>query len=355
MGKRSEGQISKRGPAQYRARIKIRGEEHSRTFESRSDAARWLEDIRARLSKRRFHGWKLAQQTTLAMALEKYQQRITPSKKDIVGEQRLIQRLLEEDRELCELPLAEIESSHIADFIERRQETGVCGGSINRYLAVISHLFNVARVKWGFDGLSNPVGKGMRLKENPARERILVGDEEAILMRAAAQHDQNQDIAVRMVPLIRFAIASCMRRGELGRLRWVDINLAERTARITQSKNGEQRTVPLSKSARLILANLPQRPDGLVFGPAAAIERSWKMVMAMAQLKDFRFHDLRHEGITRLFKYTSLSESKVMKITGHKTLSQLKRYTHLRVQDVIDELDEADERMGIALAYSSAA
>ncbi len=130
-----------------------------------------------------------------------------------------------------------------------------------------------------------------------------------------------------------------MRQGELIRLRWEHINLDRRTAHLPDTKNGESRTVPLSTTAIQVLHAQPQSVHGPAFPGTTteAIKRAYIRAVRRADIENLRFHDLRHEATTRLFE-KGLNIMEVASITGHKDLRMLRRYTHLKAEDLAGKL-----------------
>jgi integrase len=119
-----------------------------------------------------------------------------------------------------------------------------------------------------------------------------------------------------------------MRRGEILSLKWSDVDLIAQTAYLPKTKNGTSRTVPLSTKAIEILKNTPPSPNEFVF-PIKGPNLSKKIELARekANIKNFHFHDLRHMAITRIAtKVPNLIE--LSAVSGHKSLSMLKRYYH---------------------------
>ena len=117
-------------------------------------------------------------------------------------------------------------------------------------------------------------------------------------------------------------------------MQWSDIDLKKRTAHLPKTKNGEARTVPLSSRAVATLEALPRNLDGRVFGVTyEGIHQSYVRACRRAGITGLTFHDLRHEATSRLFE-KGLNPMQVAAITGHKTLQMLKRYTHLRAEDL---------------------
>ncbi|MCP3881843.1 MAG: site-specific integrase, partial [Sulfitobacter sp.] len=105
------------------------------------------------------------------------------------------------------------------------------------------------------------------------------------------------------------------------------------------TKNGESRTVPLSSTAVQVLDSIPRSFNGEVFPglTSEAIKRSYIRARRRAGIEGLRFHDLRHEATTRLFE-NGLNIMEVASITGHKDLRMLRRYTHLKAEDLAKKL-----------------
>ena len=138
--------------------------------------------------------------------------------------------------------------------------------------------------------------------------------------------------------IVRLLTETAMRRGELSKLRWENIDLKHNTAHLADTKNGEDRTIPLSSRAKAALAALPRQIDGKVFRMTPdAITRAFARAASRAKIVDARIHDLRHEAVSRLFE-KGLDVMEVASVSGHKTLGQLKRYTHLKASDLAKKL-----------------
>jgi len=153
--------------------------------------------------------------------------------------------------------------------------------------------------------------------------------------------------------MVRLAIYTGMRAGEIQSLRRNQVDLSQRVVRLTKTKNGSARTVPLVMQAvevlREALAN-PIRPidTDLVFwgepgrdGHRRPYEYNpaWRRALKRAGITGLRFHDLRHEAVSRLVE-AGLGDQEVAAISGHKSMQMLKRYTHLRAEDLVERLDQ---------------
>jgi integrase len=131
-----------------------------------------------------------------------------------------------------------------------------------------------------------------------------------------------------MKSLVELAVETAMRRGELLGLRWEHIDFSNLVAHLPVTKNGEGRYVPLSSRAVAILEGLPRSLSGNVFPiKPQTVAATFMKATDRAGLGDVRFHDLRHTATTALAnKLPNLIE--LSSVTGHKSLSMLKRYYH---------------------------
>ncbi len=141
-----------------------------------------------------------------------------------------------------------------------------------------------------------------------------------------------------LASIVQIALESGMRLGEIMGLKWSDVDISRQVARLADTKNGTSREVPLSSIAARILETLPRSIDGHIFPITdEAVKKAFRGAVRRADIDDFRFHDLRHEATSRFFE-KGLDIMEVAAITGHKTLTMLKRYTHLRAEDLARKL-----------------
>lgn len=195
---------------------------------------------------------------------------------------------------------------------------------------MISRLFEVAATDWGMESLSNPVRKVNKPKLPGGRTRRLEGEEEKKLLEHCPKS---------FALLVRFALETGMRREEISRLSWGNVDLKKRSAHLPKTKNGEARTIPLSPVALDILNEVSEEKEGSVFGMSPdAITQAMEKARTKAGIENLHFHDLRHEAISRLFENTDLDVMEIRAITGHKTMQMLARYTHLRTAHLADRL-----------------
>jgi integrase len=340
--------IRKRGPHQWQAQIVRKGfPSRSRTFINRSDALKWARAVEAEMDRSLLVHQEPVDDTTLYEALERYEREITPQKKGAHQESMRIR--IWKRHPLSKRILKTIQGKDIASYRDERLKEAA-PNTVRHELALLSHVFTIALKEWGMTGLENPVLLIRMPKSPPGRDRRLKdGELERIL--AASQSAILPDIA-------RLALETAMRQGEIAGMLWRYVDLGKRTVTLPDTKNGDRRIVPLSLEAVRILSGLSRRPDGKLwdlFSPQA-IAVSWRRAVARARtgyekecrelgiepdpayLVDMTFHDLRHEATSRFFE-KGLNPMQVATITGHKSLQMLKRYTHLRAEDLARMLD----------------
>ncbi len=304
-----------------------------RTFDTRAEAGAWARRVEGEMDAGSWRDRSEGDRTTLAEALQRYGLEITPRKAASTAA-REKWKVAHLRAGLGKVALSRLTGQDVADYIRARERQGAGPSTLIGELNVLGHLFVVARSAWGMPYLVNPVplAKAARPKVPGGRERRLVDDEEARLLAGASPE---------LGAVIRFALATAMRRGEIADLRWEQVDLARRglTLGSVKTKTRTARSVPLSPAALEVLRSIPRRIDGSVFGMSTnAMKLAWQRVMRKTGITGLHFHDLRHEAISRLFEDTDLDVMEIRAISGHKTLQMLARYTHLRTHRLADRL-----------------
>jgi integrase len=270
--------------------------------------------------------------------LERYRDKITIKKRSADTETYLINAFLREP--IANLTLAQITSSHFTKYRDCRLKK-VKPGTINRQLGIIKHAFDIAMREWDIPLRENPLSKLKKLKTNNARcRRMELQEWQAI--KTAALTCRNRSI----MPLIKLAVETAMRRGELLALQWQHVDFQTRTAHIPVTKNGHSRTIPLTSEAIRILKEIygMRLSDEEVFPGLTgnAVDHAWNRIVERAKIIDLHFHDLRHEAISRFFE-RGLSMPEVALISGHRDFRMLFRYTHLRAEDIAAKFNQPEK------------
>lgn len=331
-------------PWGWEAQIRRRGRPSiSATFGSKADARAWAAGTESEIARGVYRERGEDDRLTLGLLIDRYRLEVTPHKKGAAVE---LVRLAAIRRDpISEIRLSDYLPADLATYRDRRLAL-VSGSTVNRELNLISHMFNVGRKEWGVK-MDNPVPRLRRPKENRARCRRLKAGEEAALMHELRPRERDERGLYRpggcrsawMLPLVQLALATAMRQGELLALRWQDVDLPGKCVVLHDTKNGDRREVPLSTQARLLLERLPRDRSGQVFPMTSeAVKQAFARAVERAGLRDFHFHDLRHEAVSRMAPLIRDSLT-LSKVTGHKSTRMLGRYFHPDVSYMADLLD----------------
>ncbi|MBM4295057.1 MAG: site-specific integrase [Deltaproteobacteria bacterium] len=239
------------------------------------------------------------------------------------------------------LRLAEISYLALESYRNKRKATPARGGklrtdaSVNREMALISHILSKA-VEWGLLE-SSPFKKGKRLiiKENNQRLRFLSKAEIEVLLKECLPH---------LRPIVETALLTGMRRGELLSLKWEQVRNG--FIYLTETKSGKARQIPINDRLAEVFREIRrgnQLKSEFVFCDSQGrrfleVKRSFASACKRAGVEDFRFHDLRHTFASRLvMKGASLKA--VQELLGHADLTMTMRYAHLSQEHLRDSVN----------------
>lgn len=228
-----------------------------------------------------------------------------------------------------ELPVAHLTKGLTEEFRRARQaerpEKPVKDATVNRDLSVLRHL-----LYWAVDErllAANPLTRLRLARERRTRRQILSVAEEQKLLAAAPEH---------LRAMILAALDTGMRRGEITRQRWEDIDLARGVLSVTRSKTpeGEAREIPLTRRLARWLGE-HRLAEGIVFGyhgqAVRIIKTAWRGALKRAAIRHLRFHDLRHTFVSRLMEAGVLQEVR-MALAGHSAGAGVHSlYTHIEL------------------------
>lgn len=243
-------------------------------------------------------------------------------------------------------PLASIATFDVRRYRKQRLGEGGAPGSINREIAVISHLFTMA-VEWKW--INHRPAKIERLDEGKGRITYLTTEQIGRLIEAAT-HDQTPHI----YPFIVIGLETSMRRSEILSIRLENIDLQRRVIYIPQAKAGA-REQPITRHLAEFLAPYIEAAvedqEWLFPGPqsqtghAVNIQKAFRRVVADAGLdvRQVVRHTLRHTAITHLVQ-AGVDLPTVQRISGHKTLQMVARYSHQNGEHIQAAMDKLDRR-----------
>ena len=128
-----------------------------------------------------------------------------------------------------------------------------------------------------------------------------------------------------------------MRQGEILKLRWNDVDFDRNQITVRDTKNGSNRVIVLSSVLRDVLVNMPKTNETHFTITASGLQQAFRKLTTRLQIRNLRFHDLRHEAISSFFEM-GLSVPEVQLMSGHRTLDQLMRYSHSSLQNIQSKL-----------------
>jgi integrase len=322
--------FEKRGPYQIRAKVRKLGHRTiTKTFNNKRDAESWARGVEADMDRGAFIPSTIAQRTTVRKALERYQEEVFPRLARSGNDEKARLRRLIND--MGELSLSALEAAHVAKYRDRRLKDGAAPQTVKHEIGLLGRVLKHCVMDWGIPLTRGIVTSQVRKPSlPPGRDRRLVDDEESRLLDAAKTSKSKEIEAIIVI-----ALETAARRGEITAMTWEHINLVRCTWHIPHTKNGVPRTVPLSPRAVEFLQRIPQRIDGRVWALKAShsITQAFDRICKRAKIEGLNFHDLRHEATTRFFEQ-GFEIMEVASITGHKTLTMLQRYTHLRAENL---------------------
>lgn len=322
------GTVTKRATG-WQCKVRKKGyPPQSKTFTLKADAEAWGRSIEVQMERGTFMPGvdpddDVPAIATVADLLKEYTTKESIKKADGGSADR--NRIKPVVAALGEYSVHTLTSKRLSQYKKDRMALGYAPQTVTHEINILHRAYVVAVEEWGI-GLRAPIPRTSRPTPPSSREhRVRKKDVEAI--RKATESPDLGDI-------VEFAIETCMRRAEIARMRWEGVDLRRKTVLLPRTKNGKQRTVPLSNRARDILM-ARKREDGPVFNMAVwSISQAFKRAVDRCGLGHLVFHDTRHEGISRLFE-DGLSVVEVARISGHRTLSQLDRYTHLDTKHLV--------------------
>ncbi len=325
----------KNGKTIYQVQIRMKGcpPQHG-SFKRKTDADRWIQQTEAAIREGRHFKTTEAKKHTLGELIDRYIRDVLPLKKG--AEQRQGAQLKWWKQQLGNYLLSDISPSRIAEQRDLLLKGITKRGSLRspstvvRYMAALSHAFSIAIKEWEWIE-DSPMRKVAKPREPRGRIRFL-DDEERVRLLESCQTSSNTYLYLIVV----LALSNGMRQAEILNLKWSDVDLEKGRIILYETKNGEVRQVPISG---LSLELLKQRDKvrridtnylfpGKIPNKPIDIRSAWDSAIKRADISNFKFHDLRHSCASYL-AMNGASLAEIAEVLGHKTLSMVKRYSHL--------------------------
>jgi integrase len=345
-----EKRTAQDGKVTYRVKVRLKGyPTQSATFDRKTDAQKWVQQTEAAIREGRHFKTTESKRHTLSDAIERYINDVIPTKpKNTVNQ---VGQLKWWKENLGDYSLADVTPALIAQYRDKLAKTPSQRGetrsnaTVNRYLAVLSHLFTMAIKEWGWIE-DNPLRKVTKPKESRGRVRFLSDDERARLL-VECKKSEGPYLYIAVV----LALSTGGRRMEILGLSWNDVDFNRGIITLHETKNGDRRVLPLAGHAFELMKEhnkVRHVTSSLVFpgkniNNPVDLRTPFETVLKRAEITDFRWHDLRHSCASYL-AMNGASLAEIAEILGHKTLQMVKRYAHLseaHTSKVVARMNEA--------------
>ena len=345
--------FDQRGLKQWRARIRRKAGGKTvtltKTFESLKDAEDWAAVQEGKVVGDEYVDRKAVKETTIRQACEWFMDRIAPIDRTTGRRVAKSQHAKNQVSKLkywtqsafADWSMLSLKPWDLIGWRDELQAEAECSAQ-----TIVHRLNTLSQVYVNFAlaqkiELANPVGEKVRPSLGPGRDRRLDlhedadgKDEEARLLTACAGSSRPW-----LQAAVTISLETAMRQAELAGLTWdrVKLNAEYPHCDLPKTKNDRPRRVPLStRAVKAFKSLLPENVAVLGKRPVFPVEtprafgHAWRDVITEADFPDLRWHDLRHEAISRLFERTDLRDNEIMAISGHLRPEMLTRYTHLR-------------------------
>lgn len=341
--------IQKRGST-YRARVIRRGyPTQSKTFSTRLEAVKWARNTETKIDEGHFESNNMRSKRILdesmpfSDAATQYIKTHSIHKKNHRSESGIFKLLIKRWQDKT---ISQVDKTEVLALRNELVSLGRSGDTINHYFNAISKLYQMLS-----DELSittpNPIKSIKRMPPGKGRTLRLNGDNEGIFIDCCKEVNHKY-----LVHIVELAIETGMRKGELMNIQWADVDIDYRRIYVHKTKNGESRQVPLTLKAIEVINKLKendQQSEYIFQCSTPSLRKSFQKAKQKAQTKwvgtgknlfeDLRFHDLRHEALSRLSD-AGLNVLELAHISGHRTIAVLSRYTHPSHQAIFTKLDK---------------
>jgi integrase len=237
-----------------------------------------------------------------------------------------------------------LSSQKLVEFAQWRMSEeggGVQAQTVGNDLSHLGAVLSVARPAWGYEvdphampdarKVLRKLGMVSKSKERNRRPTL---EELDGLMRHFSEMQKRRPDSIHMPRMIAFALFSTRRQEEITRIRWEDLDCTRQAVLVRDMKNPGQKIgndvwCHLPDEAWAILHTMPKVAREIFPYNAKSVSASFTRACPMLSIEDLHFHDLRHEGVSRLFEM-DWDIPRVSSVSGHRDWNSLRRYTHLR-------------------------
>ena len=330
----------------WRVQVRRKGGALSATFDTKAEAEAWAIATEAKILAGN-DVESIAQEPAAPVAAKpakevfsRYAKEVSPGKRGARWEEIRIKMLLRRSR-LFDRPITAITGPDMAEWRDKRL-CQVSASTVNREICLISSIFTHAMKEWRVGLTFNPCALITKpRKPRPRTQRVSTADRKAIIGKLGWDGRSEPATSSQWVAFAFYlALETAMRKGGILSLRWTDIDFEARHAHLDMTKNGDERDVPLSKTAMELLKIVRSRTPSAPVVPMQTghFDKLFREAKREAGLSHIHFHDSRREAATTMApKLSNVLE--LAAITGHKSLSMLQVYYKPKSADLAARLD----------------
>ncbi|MBL81951.1 MAG: hypothetical protein CMM80_05320 [Rhodospirillaceae bacterium] len=314
------------------AQVRVSGSRQSATFSSLKEAKVWAFKLEAKLMANH-HVSHRYRPTNPAEILIEYSSRLVESRPSALNEKIVIKALLREDWPHIAFSL--LSKQHLLAWQMQRLKK-IKGFTFNRQFSIISEACRMASEEWDWDFPSDALKiKRAKVSKQKLFRRVTQEQFEAIFAAGGKRKCK------KFQQILILALETGLRRSELCNLMSLDIDFKSGVVFVNDTKNGFPRLIPMTPRALDAAMKLAtsSTSEKLFEMSENAIRMAFEKARSFAGLPSIRFHDLRHEAISRFFE-AGLTPPEVAAISGHRTMSMLMRYSHASLEKIQKKLIE---------------
>ncbi|HEY5797696.1 MAG TPA: site-specific integrase [Bosea sp. (in: a-proteobacteria)] len=243
------------------------------------------------------------------------------------------------DQEIAERPCSEITSQDIVALARTLQE-GRKPQTVAGYLSHLATVIRLARPAWGYpidrrvmdDAFAAARNLGLVEKADERTRRPTMDELDRLMTHFEERHERSR-WSLPMHKIIPFAIFSARRQEEITLLRWDDVDWANKRVLVRDMKDPRRKAgnniwCELSPEAMAIMRSMLKRDEQIFPYHPTVVSRAFTKACQALDIEDLHFHDLRHDGVSRLFEMGK-TIPQVAAMSAHKSWANLRRYTHL--------------------------
>lgn len=306
----------------------------NRTFDRRQAAHVWMEKREKELNQPGALDKVKQVDPPLSEVIDRY---ISESEKAMGRTKAQVLRTIKA-MSIATMPISTITS---ADLVAMLREIDAQPSTRANYLSHVSTIFALARPAWGYDAdhstAKDAAASAKRLgitSKSRHRSRRPTLDELDRLMDHFKDRQRRRPYMIPMTTIVPFALFSARRQEEITRITWSDLDIPHSRIMVRDMKNpgeklGNDVWCDLPEPALKLILSMPRTKPEIFPFTTDAIGANFTRACALLGIEDLTFHDLRHEAASRLFEM-GLNIPHVAAVTGHRSWTSLKRYTHLR-------------------------